>query len=259
MTSDDGHTDFELAAADLEAAADAMVPFLERIEGILAIMDANPDWKPEDFPAELSYRVDDLFAVHQSGQRAFMRHIAIYPDLRNEWIPATLQRMKMTFTRGHRDVFAEKIGVLRHCASIARARAGLPSANDGQPSHVFYGDVHMGDKYSVGQAGAIGPGAHAHDMTFQQIWNQSADSIDLQTLASELSLLAEAMREDASDPEDQIAIGNISAAQKAATTGDGPKAIEYLKNAGQWALQAAQKIGVDVAVAAIKSSLGLQK
>ena len=45
----------------------------------------------------------------------------------------------------------------------------------------------MGDKYIAGQIGAQGPGAHAHDMTFNQLWSQSGQSIDLQALATELN------------------------------------------------------------------------
>ena len=51
-----------------------------------------------------------------------------------------------------------------------------------------------GDRYSAGQAGAIGPGAHAHHMTFQQIWNQSASEIDLSLLARELSTLRQSLK-----------------------------------------------------------------
>ena len=37
-----------------------------------------------------------------------------------------------------------------------------------------------------GPVGAVGPGAHAHDMQFQQIWNQVQGQIDLPVLAREL-------------------------------------------------------------------------
>jgi len=37
-------------------------------------------------------------------------------------------------------------------------------------------EVRMsGDKYTAGQAGAQGPGAHAHDITFNQRWSQAGD------------------------------------------------------------------------------------
>ena len=46
--------------------------------------------------------------------------------------------------------------------------------------------------YNVGQAGAVGPHAHAHDMSFQQIQG----GLDLSKLAEELTRLREAMREE---------------------------------------------------------------
>jgi len=116
----------------------------------------------------------------------------------------------------------------------------------------------MGDKYEIGQAGAAGPHSHAHDMTFQQLWNQAGNQIDLQTLASELSALRAAMREHASgDPEEDLNIGNVAAAEKSASEGDGPKALEHLKSAGKWAFDVATKIGTGVATAALKTALGL--
>ena len=50
-------------------------------------------------------------------------------------------------------------------------------------------NVHM-EKYHIeGQTGAVGPGAHAHDMTFNQIWNAAKDGIDLSALSKELAEL----------------------------------------------------------------------
>jgi hypothetical protein len=113
------------------------------------------------------------------------------------------------------------------------------------------------DTYSAGQAGAMGPGARAHDMTFQQIWNQAAPDLDLAKLETELTALRGAMRAEAREPEHDLAIGEVAAAQKAAKEGDGPGALKHLRAAGKWALDVASKIGVGVATAALKTSLGL--
>ena len=122
-------------------------------------------------------------------------------------------------------------------------------------SHNGAGDIQMGDKYQAGQAGAMGPGAHAHHMSFQQIWNQNSDTIDIGQLESELVELRTALATEASDPEHQIAIGSIAAAEKAAAAGNGAKSLEYLKSGGKWALTIAEKIGVPVATAALKAAL----
>jgi hypothetical protein len=125
----------------------------------------------------------------------------------------------------------------------------------GDNTDINIGGKTMGDKYEVGQAGAVGPNAHAHDMTFQQIWSQS--DIHLPTLAAELSQLRSAMRQEVNTPEHDIAIGQIAEAEAAAANGDGPKALEHLKKSGKWAFDVATKIGVGVATAALKTSLGI--
>lgn len=115
----------------------------------------------------------------------------------------------------------------------------------------------MGDKYEAGQVGAQGKNAHAHDMVFNQIWEQKKSEIDLAELASQLTLLREGMASKASTQQDYIEIGNIAAAEVEAAKGDGPKALEYLKKTGKWTFGIAEKIGVGVAIAAIKASLGI--
>jgi phosphoribosylformylglycinamidine (FGAM) synthase-like enzyme len=72
------------------------------------------------------------------------------------------------------------------------------------------------DTYSAGQAGAMGLGAHAHDMTFQQIWNQTKDDLDLSALVAGLSQLRQAMREQEVSAEHDIAIGEVAAVEAAA-------------------------------------------
>jgi hypothetical protein len=119
------------------------------------------------------------------------------------------------------------------------------------------GEIQMGDKYIVGQAGAVGPGAHANGITFNQIWNQIEGTIDLPGLVAELAVLRRSMKDEATEPEQDIAIGAVAAAEQAAKSGNGPKALEFLKSAGKWSLDVAQKIGIGLATAAIKSALGV--
>ena len=120
-------------------------------------------------------------------------------------------------------------------------------------------EVVMGDKYTVGQAGAVGPGAQASNITFNQVWNQlqSEKGVDLGTLADQLQRLREVLEREASEPDQKFAAGAVAAAEQSARQKDGPKTIEYLKSAGKWALSTAQKIGVNVATEALKSALGM--
>ena len=119
------------------------------------------------------------------------------------------------------------------------------------------GDSMTGDRYEVGQAGAVGPGSSAHDMQFTQVWNRLSADTNLSALAAELATLRAAMRERATEPGEDLAVAEVSQAQLAASDGDGPRALSHLARAGQWALGIAGAIGTSVAAAAIKSALGL--
>jgi hypothetical protein len=114
----------------------------------------------------------------------------------------------------------------------------------------------MGDTYSAGQAGAIGPGATASQLTFQQVWAQLQGSTSVEELAKQLGALRMAMRSAASEPEHELSIGAVGA-EAAAKAGDGVRTLEYLKKAGNWALDVATKIEVNIASSALKGSLGL--
>ena len=119
------------------------------------------------------------------------------------------------------------------------------------------GENIMGDKYEIsGQVGAIGPNAHAHDMTFNQITNQTT-SINLLKLGDELSILRQEMRKKSKEPEHDIATGEIGKAEKAAKAKDVSATEKHLKSAGKWALDIAITIGVPVAIDALKKALGV--
>ena len=113
--------------------------------------------------------------------------------------------------------------------------------------------MSKGDTYNVsGQAGAVGPSAHAHDNTFQQI--QSGG--DLPKLAEELGRLRVAMKGEATGTrEEDKAIGTVAVAEEAAAKGDGSAALRYLKSAGEWTLAIAEKVGVPVAIEALKRAM----
>ena len=115
----------------------------------------------------------------------------------------------------------------------------------------------MGDTFSAGQAGAIGPGATASQVNFQQIWAQLQGSASVAELAKELGALRAAMRAAASEPEHELSIGAVAAAEAAVAAGDGVRTLEYLKEAGNWALDVATNIEVNIASYALKGSLGL--
>jgi hypothetical protein len=64
------------------------------------------------------------------------------------------------------------------------------------------------------------------------------------------------LKKDAVEPEHDITVSEVAKAEQAAKTGNGAKALEYLKSAGKWAFDTAKKIGTSVAAEAIKKSMG---
>lgn len=136
-------------------------------------------------------------------------------------------------------------------SAIKRKQEIEKNISDKAPNTVF-----MRDHYNIGQAGAVGPRAHAHDMTFQ-IWNENKNDIDLSVLAKELAKLRTELKKEASELDHDISIGAIASAENSARESNGPKAFEYLSKTGKWALDIATKIGVPVATEVLKKVIGL--
>jgi hypothetical protein len=161
------------------------------------------------------------------------------------------------------DLYEQDFLTIKHSAEIERyikmqLRAGSLDGRYERNTRQQFMEIVMGDKYSIsGQAGAVGPQAHAHDMTFTQVWNQLDDKVDLARLADELERLRQAMEREATEPSHKLAAGAVAAAEQSARQKDGPKVIEYLKSAGQWSLRIAEHIGVELTKTVLKGALGL--
>lgn len=201
-------------------------------------------------------------AAYELAQEALQRRIELGDTLRIARSRSTLGYVRIVFGRTRDEVFqglsdcaqahqegSRKDLFLKHLQQAAKKLSEL-----GSP----IGDIVMGDKgdtYSIsgGQVGAVG--RHARARNFQQIWNDSG--IDAKALAKELSELRSAMRQQATDPEHDAALGHVASAETAADSGDGVKVLEHLKMAGRWALDVASNIGARVAAAAIKAAMGL--
>jgi uncharacterized protein YjbI with pentapeptide repeats len=122
---------------------------------------------------------------------------------------------------------------------------------------IVQGD-QMGDKYIVGQAGAVGPQSHTQNTTLNQIWNQIESSIDLTQLANDLSALYKIMKQEATSPEHEMAVNEVAKAEQAARAENGASAVGHLKSAGKWALDFATKIGARVAEEVIKNAMNIK-
>ncbi len=108
---------------------------------------------------------------------------------------------------------------------------------------------------SGGNVGAMGENANASN--FSQTSAQVADTLDLAALVPELQRLQEALKHEAVDGEHYVSLAAVAKAREAAEAGDTNAAVGNLVKAGGWALSVAEKIGVGLAVLAIKGGIGL--
>jgi hypothetical protein len=169
------------------------------------------------------------------------------------------------FTVLHRDVAEEALNQIKseydvRIAKLEGERDALESCFNRaiEEPRTIIKRIEMGDKYNIkGQTGAVGPGAQAHDINFNQVWNQVSSDIDLKQLEGDLSQLRQAMKKEAETLEHDTAVGEIAAAEVAAQANKGPKALEHLKKAGKWAFSVAENIGTTIAAEALKKAMGL--
>lgn len=126
-----------------------------------------------------------------------------------------------------------------------------------QPEQVIFQFI-SNDQYNVtGQVGAIGPNAQAVNNTFTLALQQAACGLDLPVLATELAILRNLMRNQATEIEHDQAVASIGAAERSAKKQDGAGALEHLKFAGKWAFDVATNIGTNVAAKAIQTAIDL--
>jgi flavin reductase (DIM6/NTAB) family NADH-FMN oxidoreductase RutF len=112
-----------------------------------------------------------------------------------------------------------------------------------------------GDTYNVGQGIGVGRNVKMTNVNVNQV--QGKEQIDLPALADQLAALRAEMKRRATEPEHDVAVGAIAAAEAEAKNGDAPSTMDKLAKAGQWALDLAVKIGTPIAVDAIRKASGL--
>ncbi len=126
------------------------------------------------------------------------------------------------------------------------------------------GEVDMSNTNNIGNMSFNGQGhvVALGDQTVSTVDNRearasSADAGELTKLAAELGRLRQALEAGASGPDEHAAAEAVGAAAEAAAQHDEPTMREYLAKAGQWALDAATRLGLPIAQAAIMRGLGL--
>jgi hypothetical protein len=115
----------------------------------------------EETPASdyLQYYLNEatrrIYKLNQTSERYFE------PDRIGELARASLEKI----SPGQRDSLLQRLRILQIRPQVFRKVERFVN-------QITVQEQIMGDKYVVSQAGAVGPEAHAHDMTFNQIWNQ---------------------------------------------------------------------------------------
>ena len=112
-----------------------------------------------------------------------------------------------------------------------------------------------GDTYNVGQGVGVGRNVTMNNTVVNQ--TQGSEKLDLPALADQLAQLRAELKKQATEPDHDVAVGAVAAAESAAKKGDEKSVLDHLKTAGQWVLDIGVKIGVPIAVEAIKKASGL--
>ena len=162
------------------------------------------------------------------------------------------------------DIFEEEYVDLADQSEVARysellIRESSPVGQYSRESRgVFIEELVMGDQYNVkGQAAAVGKGAVAKNINFNQVWNEQHGDLSLRELADDLARLRQELRSRATAPEHDIAISQVAQAEQQSKAENGPGVLKHLSKAGSWVLDVAKEVSAKVATEALKSALGV--
>lgn len=125
---------------------------------------------------------------------------------------------------------------------------------------VSIGEVNLGDRYSIGQAGAVGPRAQAQHMIFSTSAGFDASLAEAGThvtdgLIADIARLRSVLRDEAESNAEVVAVGEMSLAESAAARYDYDAVARHLARAGSWPLGVAERIGAAHAQEAIRRVL----
>lgn len=175
--------------------------------------------------------------------------------------PGMFEQVRLRLTTDVSD-FESAGGTALPDSSLSRERSHsappITIVNQVSPSFgaVTQGDS-MGDTYNVGQAGAVGAGATATGLTFNQIWTSQTAGAGRDELRRELELILSELRSTQEPSQSDRPSAEIASAIATLESGDSDATVGHLKAAGRWALGTATAIGASVAAAAIKAAIGM--
>jgi hypothetical protein len=206
------------------------------------------------FVPNISLAADSSYSFHPQVPREYQARIVVPSD-----IQTTSSEVEKEIAIYEQDLLdlEDQEEVERYTSLLLE----LPSTRDGHYDpgvrQLFVNEVVMNKYVNKGQAGAFGENAQAREFTLVQKWDRVSKQIDLTELAEQLAKLRAELKKTAGDTEHDVAIGALASAESAAKQGKGADTLDALSRTGKWVLGVATKIGVPLAVAALKVSLGL--
>jgi hypothetical protein len=240
-----------------------------RLEFLAARMALDFRWLKEEDPYAFEELAESVGAVRRfPGQfNALSQEVAslfhgswAFRNTENRLTKAEAEEQLLTYKKQSDDYIrgietaARRVGIT--LLTVEEYELALSTEGSRNPQLIVMGEVTMsGDTYNTGQAAAVGRNARTNNTTMVQ--NNHGTIKDLPGLISQLAILRAEMKKDPSDGDHDVEIGAVAMAEKAAKEGNEQSVLEHLKSAGTWALEIAQKIGVDVAAAAVMQALGL--
>lgn len=119
------------------------------------------------------------------------------------------------------------------------------------------GQISVGEQYNAKQAGIQGPGAGSHATITQYYQEAQVFDADIPQLLRELEHIKGHLRDNYSDDDHYIIIGNISSASKLLKEHKNDQAMEFLKKCGRALYDIAKSIGCSVVARYLSNVIGL--
>lgn len=153
-------------------------------------------------------------------------------------------------------------GIRDYIPTGSRERYGVQELLDGiesrqerqqETQRIIHGDYY---ELHGSQVGSVGREAAAEANTFSQRVDHAAYDVDIGQLAEELAALRTELQNLATATEHFQALVAVSGALEAAERREARATMERLRQATPWALEAARRHGMTVAVEAIEAAVG---
>lgn len=119
------------------------------------------------------------------------------------------------------------------------------------------GQISVGEQYNAKQAGIQGPGAGSHATITQYYQEAQVLDADIPQLLLELEHIKGHLRDNYSDDDHYIIIGNVSSASKLLKEHKNDQAMEFLKKCGKVLYDIAKSIGCSVVARYLGNVIGL--